>query len=254
MFFTYQILLTLILLISPIIIFIRILKGKEDIKRFKEKFCLFSKKRQKGKILWFHGSSVGEIMSVISLLNKYDKDNSFSQILVTSSTLSSSKILQKYKFRKVVHQYFPVDHIFLSNFFVNYWRPDVAIFLESEIWPSMYRSIKEKKIPLILLNARITNKTFRRWKKFKEQSSKIFEKIDIAFAQNKETTQFLKKLGVRKIKYIGNLKYHEDKKTTNDEIESKLKSKFKKYKICVAASTHESEELFAARTHLILKK
>ena len=254
MFFTYQILLTLILLISPIIIFIRILKGKEDIKRFKEKFCLFSKKRQKGKILWFHGSSVGEIMSVISLLNKYDKDNSFSQILVTSSTLSSSKILQKYKFRKVVHQYFPVDHIFLSNFFVNYWRPDVAIFLESEIWPSMYRSIKEKKIPLILLNARITNKTFRRWKKFKEQSSKIFEKIDIAFAQNKETTQFLKKLGVRKIKYIGNLKYHEDKRTTNDEIESKLKSKFKKYKICVAASTHESEELFAARTHLILKK
>ena len=98
MFFTYQILLTLILLISPIIIFIRILKGKEDIKRFKEKFCLFSKKRQKGKILWFHGSSVGEIMSVISLLNKYDKDNSFSQILVSSSTLSSSKIFQKYKF------------------------------------------------------------------------------------------------------------------------------------------------------------
>ena len=254
MFLIYQLLLTLVILISPIIIIVRILKGKEDIKRFKEKFCLFSKKRHRGKILWFHGSSVGEIMSVIPLLNKYDNVNSFSQILITSSTLSSSKILQKYKFKKVTHQYFPIDHIFFSNFFINYWKPNGAIFLESEIWPSMYRSIKLKNIPLVLLNARITNKTFKRWNKFKENSAKIFAKIDMAFAQNKETAQFLKKLGIKKIKYIGNLKYFEDKKIKNDEIEGKLKSKFKKYKICIAASTHEKEELFAAKTHILLKK
>ena len=254
MFLIYQLLLTLVILISPFIIIVRILKGKEDIKRFKEKFCLFSKKRHRGKILWFHGSSVGEIMSAIPLLNKYDKVNYFSQILVTSSTLSSSKILQKYKFKKVIHQYFPIDHIFFSNFFINYWKPNISIFLESEIWPSMYRSIKLKEIPLILLNARITNKTFKRWNKFKENSAKIFAKIDIAFAQNKETSQFLKKLGVKKIKYIGNLKYFEDKKIKNDEIEGKLKSKFEKYKICVAASTHDNEEFFAAKTHILLKK
>jgi len=254
MFLIYQLLLTLVILISPFIIIVRILKGKEDIKRFKEKFCLFSKKRHRGKILWFHGSSVGEIMSAIPLINKYDKVKYFSQILVTSSTLSSSKILQKYKFKKVTHQYFPIDHIFFSNFFINYWKPNISIFLESEIWPSMYRSIKLKKIPLILLNARITNKTFKRWNKFKENSAKIFSKIDIAFAQNKETSQFLKKLGVKKIKYIGNLKYFEDKKIKNDEIEGKLKSKFEKYKICVAASTHDNEEFFAAKTHILLKK
>ena len=254
MFLIYQLLLTLVILISPFIIIVRILKGKEDIKRFKEKFCLFSKKRHRGKILWFHGSSVGEIMSAIPLINKYDKVNYFSQILVTSSTLSSSKILHKYKFKKVTHQYFPIDHIFFSNFFINYWKPNISIFLESEIWPSMYRSIKLKKIPLILLNARITNKTFKKWNKFKENSAKIFAKIDIAFAQNKETSQFLKKLGVKKIKYIGNLKYFEDKKIKNDEIEGKLKSKFEKYKICVAASTHDNEEFFAAKTHILLKK
>ncbi len=254
MFLIYQLLLTLVILISPFIIIVRILKGKEDIKRFKEKFCLFSKKRHRGKILWFHGSSVGEIMSAIPLINKYDKVNYFSQILVTSSTLSSSKILHKYKFKKVTHQYFPIDHVFFSNFFINYWKPNISIFLESEIWPSMYRSIKLKKIPLILLNARITNKTFKRWNKFKENSAKIFAKIDIAFAQNKETSQFLKKLGVKKIKYIGNLKYFEDKKIKNDEIEGKLKSKFENYKICVAASTHDNEEFFAAKTHILLKK
>ena len=92
MFVIYQLLLTLIILFSPIIILFRIFKGKEDILRFKEKFCLFSKKRNTGKLIWFHGSSVGELMSVLPILIKYDRDKSFDQILVTSSTLSSSKI------------------------------------------------------------------------------------------------------------------------------------------------------------------
>ena len=128
MFLIYQLLITLIILFSPIIILVRIFRGKEDILRFKEKFCFFSKKRSSGKLLWFHGSSVGELMSVLPILNKYDKDGSFDQILVTSSTLSSSKVLQKYNFRRVVHQFFPIDHIFFSNFFLNYWRPNSAIF------------------------------------------------------------------------------------------------------------------------------
>ncbi len=145
MFLIYQLLISLIILFSPIIILIRIFKGKEDKLRFREKFCFFSKKRHSGKLLWFHGSSVGELMSVIPILNKYDKENSFNQILVTSSTLSSSKILQKYNFKKVVHQFFPIDHVFFSYFFLNYWKPDSAIFLESEIWPSIYRSLKKKK-------------------------------------------------------------------------------------------------------------
>ena len=88
MFVIYQLLLTLIILFSPIIILFRIFKGKEDILRFKEKFCLFSKKRNTGKLIWFHGSSVGELMSVLPILVKYDRDKSFDQILVTSSTLS----------------------------------------------------------------------------------------------------------------------------------------------------------------------
>ena len=254
MFLIYQLLLTLIILFSPIIILIRIFKGKEDILRFKEKFCFFSKKRHSGKLLWIHGSSVGELMSVLPVLNKYDKENSFNQILVTSSTLSSSKILQKYKFRKVVHQFFPIDLIFFSNFFLNYWRPNSAIFLESEIWPSIYRSLKKKKIPLILLNARITEKTFERWVKLKKFSQKVFNQISFAYPQNKETTRFLKRLGVKRVDYIGNLKFFEDKKIVSKKFDNEIKNKFKKFKTCIAASTHENEELLAAQTHILLKK
>ena len=254
MFLIYQLLITLIILFSPIIILIRIFKGKEDILRFREKFCIFSKKRCSGKLLWIHGSSVGELMSVLPILNKYDKDDSFDQILVTSSTLSSSKILQKYNFKKVVHQFFPIDHVFFSNFFLNYWRPDSAIFLESEVWPSIYRSIKERSIPLILLNARITKKTFERWIKLKGFSLKVFKQISFAYPQNKETIKYLRKLGVKGIEYIGNLKYFEDKRIVQKKFDNDIKKKFKKYKICIAASTHASEEIFAGQTHILLKK
>ena len=254
MFFIYQLLLSLTILISPLIIIYRILKGKEDLIRFQEKFCIFSKKRRLGKLIWFHGSSVGEIMSVIPIINKYDNDNLIDQILITSSTVSSSKILEKYKFKKVTHQFFPIDHFFFSKIFLNYWKPYLAIFLESEIWPSMYKEIKLKKIPLILLNARITKKTFNRWNKFKRNSSKIFNLINIAYPQNNETKYYLKKLGVKEINLIGNLKFIENIKNKQDDIDKKLKTQFKKYKICVAASTHQNEELFAAKTHLLLKK
>ena len=251
MFLLYQILLSFLLTISPIIIIIRILKGKEDIIRFKEKFCLFSQKKIQGKLIWFHGSSVGEIMSIIPIVNKLNNDKSVNQILITSSTLSSSKIIKKYKFKKVVHQFFPIDHIFFTKIFLNYWRPHAAFFLESEIWPCMFKEINKKKIPLILLNARITKKTFLRWQKLKNYSSYIFGNINIAYPQNEESRKYLKKLGVKKINTIGNLKFIDNEK---DNFDRKLKSQFKKHKICVAASTHEYEELFAAKTHILLKK
>ncbi len=254
MFLIYQLIITILILISPIIIFFRILKNKEDFFRFKEKYSLPTKTRDKGKIVWFHGSSVGEIMSVVPLIYKYENKNSVKKILLTSSTLSSSKIVEKLKFKKVIHQFYPIDHVFFSNRFLNFWKPDLAIFLESEIWPSMFRSLKQKKIPLILLNARITKKTFRRWFKIKNFSQSIFSLVDIAYPQNDETSFFLKKLGIKNITQIGNLKYIKNDNSHYNKIEKKLFNQFKKFSVCVAASTHDSEEIFAARSHILLKR
>ncbi len=253
-FFIYQFLLSIILFFSPFIIIFRILKNKEDKYRFKEKFCFISKKRGPGKLIWFHGSSVGEILSAIPIIKKYDNDKSINRILITSSTLSSSKILEKIKFKKTIHQFYPIDYILFSKKFLDHWKPDIAIFLESEIWPSMFRTIKKRSIHLILLNARITKKSFQRWSMIKKFSHSTFSLIDKAYSQNTETNYFLKKLKVKKITSIGNLKFIEHDNFETNQADKKLFSQFRKYKTFVAASTHNTEELFAAKTHILLKK
>ena len=130
--FLYQITLTLLLILSPVIIATRILKNKEDKKRFIEKFSIPTKKRSKGKLIWFHGASVGEILSIIPLIKYYEKKKSISQILITSSTLSSSNVFKKFKFKKTIHQFYPIDHFFFVNKFLEYWKPNVVLFIESK--------------------------------------------------------------------------------------------------------------------------
>ena len=253
MFFLYQILISIIILLSPLIIIIRILKNKEDIKRFKEKFCLFSRKKVTGKLIWLHGASVGELISLIPIIYKLEKNQSIKQILVTTNTLSSSKVFKKYKFKKTIHQFFPIDQFILTNKFLKYWKPHVSIFVDSEIWPSMTRSLKKNNIPLILLNARITKKSFKRWMKFKNFSKSVFERLSIAYPQNNQTKKYLKRLMVKEIKVIGNLKLIENTDYKKDNINKALNLQFKRFNIWTAASTHQNEELFCAKVHMELK-
>ena len=181
MLIIYRFLINLIFLLSPIILIFRLLKKKEDLKRFKEKFCLFSKKRKGGKLLWFHGASVGEIQSVVPLIEKLEKNKSINTILITSNTLSSSKIFQKFKFKKTIHQFFPIDTNLLVKKFLNYWNPSAAFFVDSEIWPNMIYNLNKNKIPIILMNGRITKNSFSKWEKLSYFAKDIFSKINLSF-------------------------------------------------------------------------
>ena len=254
MMFLYQIIVSLLILISPFLIIYRILIDKEDKNRFKEKFSIISKKRIAGNLIWFHGASVGEIMSIIPLIKYYEKNKSINQILITSSTLSSSKIIKKFNFKKTIHQFYPIDHIILTKKFLNYWKPAVAIFIESEIWPCMFKNIKEENIPLVLLNARITKKTFKRWLVIKNFSKSIFRRITFAYPQNDETKGYLKKLDTKNIYQIGNLKFSGSSNKNLNQSNNRLKSEFKKRKVWIASSTHKNEEIFCAEAHIELKK
>ena len=250
----YRLLINLVIIFSPIILIIRLFKKKEDLSRFKEKFCFFSEKRKNGNLIWFHGASVGEIKSIVPLIEKLEKEKKINQILVTSSTLSSSKIFKKFKFKKTIHQFFPIDKLSFAEKFLNFWKPSLVIFIDSEIWPNMLLSINKKNIPTILLNARITRKSFKRWLYFKSFALKIFNCFDITFPQNKETIGYLKSLKVKKIKLLGNIKFSENEHLLKSKINSKVKKFIKNKNYWCAASTHDNEEAMCANVHLKLKK
>ena len=250
----YRILINFIFLSAPIILIIRILNKKEDIKRFKEKLGFHSKIRPLGKLIWFHASSVGELMSIIPLIEKFENYKNIKTILITTNTLSSSKIILKKKLKKTIHQFLPIDTSFLSNSFLKYWKPDLAIFVESEIWPNFLFNIKKKNIPLILLNGRFTSKSFNRWKKIPIFTKKILNNFDMCFIQNNESKRFLQYFNIKSIKDYGNLKFTKSKlkpAIKNIKILSKI---FKNKKIWCASSTHDNEEELIGKVHISLKK
>jgi 3-deoxy-D-manno-octulosonic-acid transferase len=252
MLIIYRLLINFIFFISPIVIIFRLIRKKESFLRFKEKYCYFSQKRNIGKVVWFHGASVGEIKSVIPLIEKITKDTKIKQILITSNTLSSSKIIKSIKSKKIIHQFFPIDTNFLTKRFIKYWKPSVAFFIDSEIWPNMFCNLNKTKIPIILINARITKKTFKRWKKIEVLATTLFGYIDLCLTSNKESINYLKKLGSKKIKFIGNLKYAQSEKEV-----FKLNKRFTHSifgrKIWCASSTHNLEEEFCGKVHKLLK-
>ena len=254
MFILYQLILTLVILISPLIILFRIIKNKEHKKRFIEKFFLKNNNKKKENILWFHGASVGEVMSIIPLIQFYEKNKLIDKILITSSTLSSSKLFEKYNFKKTIHRFYPIDHFLFVKSFLNYWKPKIAIFIDSEIWPCMYNDLNKKNIPIILLNARITNKTYNKWLLVNHFARLVFKNIKIAYPQNNETKNYLKKLKVRKIKSIGNIKFLKQKKNKHQNTQNINFKEFKRKKIWIASSTHYDEEITCIKSHLELRK
>ena len=247
----YNFLVYIVLIISPLIIIYRIFKKKENPKRFLEKFSLQKEKRKVGKLIWFHCSSVGELLSIIPLIQELKKTKNLKQILVTTSTLSSSKIFEKFKFKKTLHQFYPLDNIYIINNFLNYWKPSSVIFVESEIWPVMISELKKRKIKLVLINARMSEKSFRRWSSIKYFGKNILEKFDYIFPQNKETFLYFKKLGLKKIKLLGNLKFID---THNDKFKNINKKYFRNKTILCTASTHYNEEEIFANLHIKYKK
>ncbi len=242
----YNSIIIIVIIISPVIIIFRILNGKENLKSILEKFGFSKKRRNKGKLLWFHCSSVGEFLSIIPLIERLEKERDIKNILVSTSTLSSSKIFNKFNFKKTFHQFYPLDNSLIVNNFLNHWKPSVAFFIESEIWPEMIRSLKSRKIKTLLLNARISKKSYQRWRYLKKFEINIFKNFDYIFPQNKETMNYLKYFRLNNLKMLGNLKFSESKKKTNY---TNLPKNFNKRKILCAASTHNNEEEIILNIH-----
>ena len=252
MYFFYNILANVAVIISPIIIIYRIFKGKEEVKRVGEKFCIYSQKKTNKKI-WIHAASVGELMSIVPIIRKLEKNKKIKKILLSTSTTSSAKIFKKLKLKKTSHVYFPLDNEYIVKRFVKYWRPELAIFIDSEIWPNMFKNLHLSNIPIMLMNARITKHSFNKWQIFPNFAKQVFGKISMALPQNLETLKYLKLLNVKNIKIAGNLKYYGQKNNQN-RVDKLLKKKFSSFKVWCAASTHNDEEMLIGKLHKRLKK
>jgi len=256
MYFWYRFFTYLFYPFAPIYLYFRKIRKKEDSISYREKLSKIEISREEGFLIWFHVASVGEAMSILPLIESCIEEKKINKILLTSITLSSGKILKK-RFNqnaKVVHQFLPLDISVWTSKFLEHWKPNLSIFIDSEIWPNLISQISEKKIPLLLINARITKKSFKRWKLIISFAKKIFEKFDLCIVSNKESENFLKILGAKNIKNYGNLKFSNIKNDLNKKLDPDFFNKIKNRKIWCAASTHPTEEILCARSHLKIKE
>jgi 3-deoxy-D-manno-octulosonic-acid transferase len=238
-----------------IIIYLRKLYGKEDAIRYKEKIFLFSIKSNRNfdkKLIWFHAASVGEIQSIENLIKEYNKRNF--DILITTVTKTAADLVEnKYaNDSSIHHRYFPVDTPFIVKKFIDQWSPSLVVFVDSEIWPNLMFQIKIKNITSVIVNARITRKSFKRWMLVHNSAKKIFEIFDLCLTANKETTKFLNELNAKNVKYLGNLKLSNE--IHFSEFSNGNDKTLKNKNFWCAVSTHNGEDIFFLKSHLILKK
>jgi 3-deoxy-D-manno-octulosonic-acid transferase len=256
MILIYRFIINIIFPFIVIIIFFRTWFNKEDKKRYKEK--LFSSsfnihKNFEKKLIWFHVASIGELKSIAPLIKKLNNENKYN-FLITTVTLSSAQLIKKELFneKNIIHRFFPVDKLKLVKNFIERWSPNLIIFVDSEIWPNFLLEIKIRKIPLILLNGRITKKTFLRWNTVPKIAEKIFKSFDLCLPSSLESKHYLEKFKVKKIKYFGNLKFTSENGL--DSLNLDNKKILNNNKFWCAISTHEGEDIFCLKTHLHLKK
>ena len=252
----YRVLTHLIYPFLFILVFFRVFLKKEDPKRYKEKILIshFNVKRNfEKKLIWFHAASIGELKSILPIIKKLNSDNSLREFLITTSTLSSGKIaeLEFKKMKNVSHRFLPYDVDFLINSFLKKWRPNFIFLVDSEIWPNLILKAKKFGIPVAIINARITSKSYKKWIKFPKTAFKIFSSIKLCLTSNKETKKFLESFEVKNVFYYGNIKFIND--INENEITNLNEDKLINSPFWFAASTHNGEEELCLKTHHFLK-
>ena len=250
----YKIFSYILILFVPLYLNNRIKLKKEIKERINERYGNAVIKRKKGKLIWIHTASIGESLAVIPVINELEKNNRIDQILVTTGTVTSAKILENRLKGKAFHQFIPLDIPIYVERFLDHWKPVLAVFVESEIWPNFIAGIKNRKTRLMILNGRMTIKSFNNWSKFKLLSSKIFSEFDYCCAQNSDSAFFYEKLGIRDTICTGNLKFSvKPEKIDNNKL-SDIKKLIGKRKIFLGASTHSGEEDIIANVTSKIRK
>jgi len=242
---------------APFILFylnVRKFKGKEDSDRFNERLGISTTSRPSGKLIWLHAASVGETISMLQLIEKLLIQNIKSHLIITTGTVSSARLVKNRLPQRTIHQYIPVDRPSYVRRFMNHWKPDIALWTESEFWPNIITETQKHKIPLVLVNGRISTKSFIGWRRGAPSLIKtLLQCFTLCLGQSDIDVDRLKILGAINSKYLGNLKFAAAPLPANTYIFTALKSAIKHRPVFLAVSTHAGEEEIIATTHKCLK-
>lgn len=232
----------------------RLAKGKEHQERWQEKKGVISKERPLGSLVWLHAASVGEAQSALIFIEKIVATYPHINILVTTGTLGSAEMLSKRLPEQAFHQFLPLDHPQWVEAFFSHWKPNLAIWMESELWPNILSTLKKKNIPAILLNARLSPESLKSWKRFPKSAEEILGAFSKILCQTETDQKSYAELGATQAEVTGNIKYNAKPLPYDEALLSEISAEIKDRPIWLYASTHASEELIAARLHQKLKK
>ena len=228
--------------------------GKEDPVRREERFGRAACPRPAGRLVWIHAASVGESLAALPLLNQLlDRDPGL-HALMTTGTVTSAALMAQRLPPRAIHQYVPVDLPSAVTAFMEHWRPDLILWMESEFWPNLLGEIRRRNIPCALINARLSMKSFRGWSRMPGTAARLLSAFRTALAQTEEEARRLRVLGIHDARAVGNLKYSAPPLPVDLAELSRLRDAVGTRRLWLFASTHPGEEALAASVHAALRR
>lgn len=225
--------------------------GKEDADRLAERFGVASKDRPDGPLVWFHAASVGESLSIIELIIQIIEDYPQMTVLVTTGTKSAATLLNSRLPKGTIHQYVPVDTPAAVAGFLDHWKPDLAVWTESEFWPRLMVRTHDRGIPMLLVNGRITDQTRQRWRKLRGAARSLLARFDMLLLQNDAMARAFRDIGANphRIDVTGSLKEGAVPLPFDENARKDIVAKIGRRAVWLAASTHDGEEEIVLAAH-----
>jgi 3-deoxy-D-manno-octulosonic-acid transferase len=246
----YRKLSSAMLPLAPALIKQRLKQGKEDPARVGERRGVSSDIRPHGPLVWIHGASVGEVLAAAALIERLRELNL--RILLTSGTVTSAAIVAKRFPADIIHQYVPYDSPRYVGRFLDHWRPSLALFIESDLWPNLILSSAARRLPMVLINGRMSQRSFPRWSRMSGTISALLGKFEVCLAQSKLDGERFAALGSRNVVTTGNLKLDVPAPPADSARLERLMAVTRGRPIIVAASTHPGEEEILCEAHRTL--
>lgn len=239
--------------VVPLLLRRRLARGKEDGTRLGERLGHASLARPAGQLVWIHGASVGECMSVLPLISKL-LETSQRHVLVTSGTLTSAQMMAQRLPAGALHQFVPLDVPAAIRRFLEHWKPDAALFVDSEIWPNILSQTYARSIPIALVNGRMSERAFTGWRRARGMARAILSLYDTCLVQDGESAERLTALGARNVVVAGNLKADAPPLPADAEKLAALKAAIGNRPVLLAAQTHPGEDETVLPAHDALRK